>query len=240
MIETHKVRVVVLEACGDDIATLRLERPAGYSFRAGQWTRLTLQTPGGPDTRTFTLAGSPTDGWLEITTRRSPSAFKQALFALAEGDEAEVSAAGGRFALPDGDRFAALIGGVGITPVHSMLRSAVADGRTFADGLLVYGNRDDSCEPYLDEFESMVESGVRVVRVLERPPAGWEGESGFITPEIVMRHVDPADGRPFVVSGPPVMVVAMAAVLDALGVSQERRHVESFGPMPSKTNATGT
>lgn len=240
MIATHKVRVIDARLCGDDILTMRVERPDGYDFRAGQWFRLTLQTADGPDTRTLSHASSPHDGWIELTTRRSLSAFKEKLFSLAEGDEVEVSAAGGRFALPDDDRFAALIGGIGITPFHSMLRAAVTEGRTFSDALLVYGNRDESCEPYLEEFEAMAPSGLRLVRVLERPPLEWDGETGFITPDIVRRHVDPADGRPFIVSGPPVMVAAMGAVLDALGVDAERRHVESFGTTPPKTNVTRT
>ncbi|HET6352049.1 MAG TPA: FAD-dependent oxidoreductase [Coriobacteriia bacterium] len=238
--QTFETPVQRIEECGADIVTVRLEQPEGYEFRAGQWFRLTLLTAQGPDTRTLSHASSPHDGWIELTTRRSDSAFKQALFTLAEGDIVEVTAAGGRFTLPEGDTFAALIGGIGITPIHSMLRTAVAEGRAFGDGLLVYGNRDTTCEPYLAEFEAMGRNGVRVVRVLEHPPEEWTGERGFISADIVSRHLGTDDGRPFVVSGPPVMVNAMAAVLDVMGIDQARRHMEPFGSMRSGGNASAT
>jgi len=239
-VQTYETRVQGIDRCGADIVTVRLERPEGYEFRAGQWFRVTLQTAQGPDTHTLSHASSPHDSWIEFTTRRSDSAFKQATFSLADGDVVEVTAAAGRFVLPEGDTFAALIGGIGITPIHSMLRTAVAEGRVFRDGLLIYGNRDTTCEPYLSEFEEMGDSGVRLVRVLERPPGEWAGESGFISADMVSRHMGADDGRPFVVSGPPVMVNAMTAVLDTMGIERERRHVESFGPTQSGANVSAT
>lgn len=238
--QTYETRVQGIDLCGADIVTVRLERPEGYQYRAGQWFRVTLQTAQGPDTRTLSVASSPYDSWIEFTTRRSDSAFKQATFSLAEGDVVEVTAAAGRFKLPEGDTFAALIGGIGITPLHSMLRTAVAEGRVFRDGLLIYGNRDTSCEPYLSELEAMGDNGVRFVRVLERAPEEWVGERGFISADIVSRHLGADDGRPFVVSGPPVMVNAMTAILDTLGIEPERWHVESFGPIQSGGNASAT
>jgi ferredoxin-NADP reductase len=158
------------------------------------------------------------------------SPYKRALGALQPGAIAHITGPGGRLHLADyADRVAFLVGGVGITPVRSMLRDAAARGRRFADALLLYGNRDDSCAPFLGEFEAMGQIGVRTVVVYERPAAGWAGESGFITAETVRRHIVVTDGRPFVVTGPPVMVEAMEAVLDELDVPNEQRLVEKFG-----------
>ena len=72
-----------------------------------------------------------------------------------------------------------LVGGVGITPVRSMLRDACAAGRVFEDALLFYGNRDASCVPFEAEFAAMRPNGVRTVLCFELPPAGWTGESGI-------------------------------------------------------------
>ncbi len=99
---------------------------------------------------------------------------------------------GGRLALPaDATRVAFLVGGVGITPVRSMLRDAVVQGRRFDDALLFYGNRDDSCVPFEEEFEAMADIGVRTVLCFEHPPIGWQGDSGFITAEMVGRLLTP-------------------------------------------------
>ena len=89
-----------------------------------------------------------------------------------------------------------LVGGTGITPVRSVLRDALQRGRRFSEAVVFYGNRDLSCEPYLDELAAMGGIGVRLVRVLEHPGPEWEGESGFIGAELVKRHADIRDGRP--------------------------------------------
>lgn len=229
MLETFPTSVIDLSPCGPDVVTLRLERPAGYEFKAAQWFRLTLTTEEGEQTKTFTHASAPGDGWLELTTRLSGSAFKNVVAALTPGDEVTVSAAGGRLALPQGtSRVAFLVGGVGITPAHSILRDRAQRGEGFEDAVLFYGNRDEACMPYLSEFLAMGDLGVRVVSVLEHAPETWPGERGFITADVVRRHLDD-DGRPFLVAGPPVMVVSMELVLDALGVDSDRRIIERFG-----------
>jgi ferredoxin-NADP reductase len=230
VLESYETRVLELTACGNEILTVRLERPKGYEFVAGQWFRLTIPTAEGPQVRTFTHAAAPKDDWIELTTRGSASAFKVSLAALEQGSTVQVSGAGGRLRLPTPhDRIAFLAGGVGITPVRSLLRDAVERGEEFADAALIYGNRDATCEPYIDEFLAMADAGVRTIRVLENPPLDWAGESGFITGELVRRWLDPKDGRCFFVTGPPVMVAAMRRVLDEIGVAGDRVLVEAFG-----------
>jgi ferredoxin-NADP reductase len=229
MVAVWRVALLERSGCGADIMTLRFAKPAGYTFRAGQWLRLTLETPEGPQARTFSIAAAPGDDWLEMTTRASASAFKVALSELSPGDEVEIGPPGGRLSLPTASDPCFLAGGVGVTPVRSMLRHAVAEGGTFSDAVVFLGNRDASCEPYAEEFLAMRPSGVRTVRVLERPPEGWEGESGFISPATISKHVSGVESRTFVVAGPPKMVIAMQHVLDELEVPTSHRTVESFG-----------
>jgi ferredoxin-NADP reductase len=218
------------DLCGDDVVTCRFARPEGYEFRAGQWFRLFLQTGEGELAETFSHCSAPGDDALEMTTRLSGSTYKNALAALESGAGVFVSAPGGRLAIPErATRVAFLIGGIGITPVHSMLRDASHNGRVFDDALLLYGNRDERCAPFAEEFSAMGDMGVRMVLCFERPSPEWQGERGFITAETVRRHVEPGDGRPFIVAGPPVMVEAMECVLDELGVGAHARIVEHFG-----------
>jgi ferredoxin-NADP reductase len=225
----YEVAYLGRDECGSDIVTLRFERPDGYAFRPGQWFTLRLDTDEGPLTRTFSHSSAPSDPVIDFTTRATGSSFKRALMALEPGQRVHVNGPGGRLSVgEDVQRVAFLVGGVGVTPVHSVLRDAHARGRRFNDALLLYGNRDESCVPFLGEFEAMGDIGVRVVVVFEEPPEGWTGESGFITAETVRRHVDPADGRPFVVTGPPAMVAAMELVLDELEIPGERRRIERF------------
>lgn len=230
----HEVHVLGRESCGSDIVTLRLSRPEGYVFKPGQWFTLTLSTHQATETRTFSHCSAPSDEYLETTTRLSESSFKRALATLAPGDRVTVAGPGGRLSLADDAKRACfLVGGVGITPVRSMLREAMHVGREFEDAVLLFGNRDATCVPFISEFERMAPHGVRTVVVFENPPEGWSGETGFITAETVREHLPRYEGVPFFVAGPPVMVSVMERVMDDLGIHKELRHVERFGPAGS-------
>jgi ferredoxin-NADP reductase len=68
-----------------------------------------------------------------------------------------------------------------------------------------------------------------VVHVLERPPAGWQGETGYVTAEVLARHL-PGGYRRFqyFVCGPAPMMDAVEHALVELGVPDERIHTERF------------
>jgi ferredoxin-NADP reductase len=226
----YQVQLIGKERCGDDVLISRFSRPEGYSFRAGQWFRLFLDTDEGEVAKTFSHCAAPADPDIEMTTRLSGSAFKRALDALEPGAVVTITSSGGRLALPsDARRVCILVGGVGITPVRSMLRDAHHTGRVFDDALLFYGNRDERCAPFAEEFSAMGEIGVRLELCFEHASDAWLGERGFITAETVRRHLDSLDDRPFLGAGPPVMVEAMECVLDELGVPESARIVEHFG-----------
>jgi ferredoxin-NADP reductase len=235
MVSRYDVEFLGKETCGADVLSARFSRPPGFSFDAGQWMLLTLFSGDERLAETFTICSAPSDDYLEITTRLSGSAYKTALCALIRGNPAVVTGPSGRLALPrDAPRVAFMVGGVGITPVRSMLRDAVASGREFEDALLLYANHDSTCVPFATELAEMSGSGVRTVLCYERPPEGWGGESGLITADMVRRLLPPeGDERPFIVAGPPKMVESMERVLDELAVPVERRLVEHFGPRTS-------
>jgi len=230
----YSVELLEREACGGDVVTFRFARPKELSFCAGQWISLELIVDGRPNAETFTICSAPVDDFLEVTTRLSGSAYKNALNRLNAGDSAFVIGPGGRLALPTGaSRLAFLVGGVGITPVRSMLRQACAEGVRFDDAVVFFANRDVSCVPFQRELEAMGAHGVRTVLCLEHPPTDWEGESGFITAQTVRRHLPVDDARPYIVTGPPPMVAAMEGVLDDLAVPESLRIIERFGARAS-------
>ena len=238
MVGAHEVQYLDRTGCGTEIASFRFSKPAGYTFEPGQYAVLSLDTAEGPQSKPFTHAQAPGDDYLEVTTRLSGSAFKNALVALAPGDRVSIRGPQGRLVAPPGlMRVAFLVGGVGITPAHSILRDRVLRGEPFDDAVVFFGNRDDSCIPYREELDAMGPMGVRVVNVLEHAPSAWEGETGFVSAQIVRKHLDTTDARTVIVSGPPVMVVAMERVLDDLGVDPARRLIERFMPAGGASGA---
>lgn len=220
--------VVAVEICGDTILAT-MERPEGYTFTAGQWLRLSLHTDEGEETRTLSHASAPHQSGLDICTRLSDSAFKRALARLEPGDHVSVRGPGGRLALPeDPSSLVVLTGGVGVTPVRSLLLDAAERSLDLEGAVVLFGNRRQECAPYLGDLERLQSHGLVLVPVYEHPPEMWGGETGFITSRMVGRWVEDVDRRTFLVTGPPAMVTAMDAVLDELGVAEERRIVERF------------
>jgi ferredoxin-NADP reductase len=230
MSERYHVAFVGSEAIVPGVASFRFEKPAGYAFEPGQYLSLTLSTREGEQTKPFTHSEAPADPHLEITTRLTGSAFKDALAALTPGEGVVIDGPRGRMVLSREDRRVAfLVGGVGITPARSIIRDAVQRS-TGLQVALFYGNQDEATIPFSAELASYATANpeIRVIHVLAAPGPGWTGERGFITADIVRRHVDPLDGWHWVVAGPPAMISAMERVVADLEIPVERVSFERF------------
>jgi NAD(P)H-flavin reductase len=66
---------------------------------------------------------------------------------------------------------------------------------------------DDLAKKNPDRFE--------VKYVLDKPPKGWKGESGFVTPEMISKHFPKGEDRVRAyVCGPPPQVKSLAGPKD--------------------------
>jgi ferredoxin-NADP reductase len=226
----HDVGLIDSTRC-DDTLTLRFERPRNYDFVPGQYFVLTVSTENGEESKPFSHASAPDADHLEMTTRVSGSAFKRVLAAAEPGTlHARIRGPAGRFGLREDDPAPPvfLAGGVGITPIMSILRSARHASRELG-AALIYGNAVDRCVPYREEIQALDGRLVRTTLVVERPESGWTGPSGFITPDTVRACVPDIPSHCYYVTGPPAMVEAMGPVLDELGIPGAWRRVEKFG-----------
>jgi ferredoxin-NADP reductase len=218
-----------------DTASFRFSRPPDYTFEAGQFFTVTIPSPDGPLDHTFSHADSPTEDHIELTTRLTGSAFKNALDALPLGAEVTFQGPAGRFVFRyEEPKIAFLTGGVGITPVRSMLRY-LADsggaGRVAGQELvLFYGCMTESGIVYREELDELARTvpGLRLVYVLTSPKRRWKGHRGFITADIVREELsDPAAWIYYIV-GPPPMVTAMQKMMEQLGIPESRTLTEGF------------
>ena len=229
--KTHETTLLRASLLCEDTGVFRFDRPFGFEAKPAQWLRLTLDTAEGPQTKTFSDAAAPDELEIDIGTRLTGSAFKNALKALAPGDQVTIAGPGGRLAAPDGaSRIAFLMGGVGITPGRSIIRDRVRRADDSAKLCLFSGSNTDDCVLFGHEFDDYATRlpWFKLVPVIARPSAGWTGESGFITADTVRRHIDPDDGWHFLVAGPPSMIGPMRAVLADLGVGSDRASFEEF------------
>lgn len=110
-----------------------------------------------------------------------------------------------------------------------MLRT-MADREDARPAILIYANRDWESVAFRDELEGLERRmNLTVVHVLERPPANWAGESGFVNGETLIKHLPGGYRRlQFFVCGPAPMMDAAESALLELGVPGERVHTERF------------
>ena len=83
---------------------------------------------------------------------------------------------------------------------------------------------------FRNEIESLAHTlSLRVVHVLLEPPAGWQGETGFVDEALLDRVLPPdAADIDYFVCGPPPMMNLVEPALRARGVTADRLHSERF------------
>lgn len=218
-----------------DTKSFRFSRPPEYKFEAGQFFTITLSSPEGPLRHHFSHCDSPEEKHLELTTRLTGSPFKTALDALPIGSEAEFEGPFGKFLFRyDAPKIAFLTGGIGITPIRSILRH-LADtngaGRIAGQDLvLLYGSNTEDGIVYKDELDELAEviPGLRVAHVIANPSDSWKGYRGFITAEVVQAELDDPPSWLYYIVGPPPMVAAMEKLMEQLEVPKAQIIVEGF------------
>jgi ferredoxin-NADP reductase len=218
-----------------DSASYRFSRPPAYRFEAGQSYSITVPSPAGPLEHRFSHADSPTETFTELTTRLTGSPFKNALDSLPIGGTAHFRGPAGRFVFRyDQPRIAFLTGGIGITPVRSMLRYLVdtgGAGRVAGQELvLLYGCMTEDGILYrqeLDEF-SRVLPGLRVLYVITEPKQDWTGRRGFITAEVIEHELGDLSRWTYYVVGPPPMIAALDKVTGQLDIPEAQIVKENF------------
>jgi ferredoxin-NADP reductase len=129
----------------------------------------------------------------------------------------------------EGPGFGFIAGGVGITGLLSILRT-MADRNDVRPAVLVYANGEWEGVAFrqeLERLESLI--NLTVVHVLERPPVSWTGETGYVTAELLSRHLPRGYRRfQFFICGPGALMDAAEAALVELGVPADRVHRERF------------
>ncbi len=206
-------------------------RAKNVRFRAGQFFFIEILVGGVKAQHHFSFSNSPTEkGYVEFTKRITASPFSQALNALRPGAWAHIWGPEGNFILSrKWTKLAFLSGGIGITPLRSMMRSVADKGMDY-DIVLLYGNSTYDEIAFREELEVLerVCHTIRVVHVLGTPPPGWAGKVGRIDSHLVAEVVPDFASRLFYVSGPPSMVIALEDQLFALGIPQEQVKRDSF------------
>jgi len=215
--------------------TLLLEPPAGVrlKFAPGQFAWVSLRaSPFAMREHPFSIASSAArSDRIELAIKELGD-FTATIKDVRAGERAYVDAPYGTFGIdehPDAEGYAFVAGGVGIAPILSMLRT-LADRGDRRPLVLFYGNRVWERIAFREALDTLAQRlDLKVVHVLLEPPADWSGERGFVTEDILMRHLPVTRHRfDYFLCGPTPMTQAVEQALAALGVPAAQVHAEIF------------
>lgn len=238
--ETHNVR------------TFRLVSPDGaelpFTWQPGQFLNVQLKIDGKRVARSYTIASSPAQRqWLELTIKREPQGLASSFLhgKMREGDLLSISGPAGRFVY-SGDqqeRVLLIAGGVGLTPVMSILRTLCAV-RWSGQIDLVVSAKTEADLIFRTEIEQLCQenSSLQVHTTLTQCGASdsWSGRRGRISAEFLQRclPLSRVTTTPVFLCGPTEMTRVVREQLASLGVPEQCLHVESFGGAKAPVAAT--
>jgi ferredoxin-NADP reductase/MOSC domain-containing protein YiiM len=244
----------------DDVASFHLAPADGEPlppYRPGQFLTVRLAIPGvdRPAIRSYSLSDIARPESYRLTIKRigrrpdEPGAaglvsthFHER---LAIGDRIDVKAPAGGFTLdPDRpDEPVVLIGGgIGITPLLSMVNGIVAAGSS-REAWLLYGVRDDREQIMRAHLEAIARSRpnihLQVFHSRPRAAANAPGPQAGHIDLAALQRLLPSRSFDFYVCGPPAMMDSVTRDLAAWGVAADRVHIEAFGPATIQEEARG-
>ncbi|WP_156727696.1 1,2-phenylacetyl-CoA epoxidase subunit PaaE [Streptomyces apocyni] len=241
----HSLRVTALDRLTDDSIALTLEVPADlreeYRYTPGQHLAVRRTVDGGEIRRTYSVCSPALAPEGPSTLRVGVRVVEGGEFStyahkeIAVGDELEVMTPAGRFTLePRPGRYAAVVGGSGITPVLSIVSTLLAR-EPDASFCLIRSDRTTASTMFLEEVADLKDrypDRFQLVTVLSREeqqaglPSGRldEGRLTALLPELL----PVAEISGWFLCGPFGLVQGAERALRALGVRRAVIHEEIF------------
>ncbi len=203
-----------------------------------------------PVTRAYSVSDRPEDleaGRLVLNIRLAlpppsvpdapPGIVSSWLFGLPEGAEVAVSGPFGSFRAQDTEREMVLIGGgVGMAPLRAIIHEQLERVGTNRTMSFWYGARDEEDIFYREEMDALAAKHANfnwtIVLSDPAPSSNWTGSTGFVHSEVFKQHLQnhpaPEDCE-YYLCGPPLMIRAVMAMLDDLGVDRDHIFNDDFG-----------
>lgn len=216
MLEGVPLRVVRREQQTDAVVTLYLAAVGGGDLPSWEpGAHIDLAVPGSHP-RQYSLCGDPADrkSYRVSVLREDPGLGSQWIHdELREDDHVAVTGPRNHFEVVSADRYVFIAGGIGITPIMTMVRHAIDSGVPWS---LHYGGRSRSTMAHVDEIATWAGNVTFVP----------EDEAGMMDLESIIG--DPVDGTLVYCCGPDGLISAVERVMETW--PDTALHVERFAP----------
>ena len=216
---SHTLTLQSIRPLTHDVNELTFERPEGYDFTPGQATDFALDRDGWRDEkRPFTFSSLPGADQLQFTIKSYPShdGVTEQLGQMQGGESVLIEDPWG--AIEDKGPGTFIAGGAGITPFLAILRARQASHGDLDGYRLIFSNTHERDIILRQEFEAMPGLKLDLLLSDEDTPDTHYGQ-------VDADFLDGSDldfGGMFYLCGPPPMEEAVAKLLTARGVSEDR------------------
>lgn len=232
MAEFHDLKIAGIIQETADTRSFLFDVPAAlradFHYVAGQFLTFEIPFEGMRIRRCYSLASAPeTDGWHKVTVKRVKDGRVSNWFNdnLKVGDTISTCSPEGRFHLDPSEKLRPITlfgGGSGVTPVISILKSALAT--TTRNVKLIYANRDLDSIIFRDELALLVKNHGAQLSVHHH----LDSQSGFLNVEVVKGLIAGREAGDFYVCGPGPFMDTVEAAFEAAAIPRERRAFERF------------
>ncbi len=218
-----------------DVWTLVL-RPRGHEgihFHPGQFAWITLDiSPYRMREHPFSMSSNGDNPELIAFSIKALGDFTNTIQDVKPGTKAFLDGPYGVFTTEryeDSAGFILIAGGIGITPMMSMLvtQAQRKDERPY---LLIYANKSWEDITFREELDELKERlNLTIINVLRQPPDDWSGETGYVDKELLERYIPKRRGtRNYFICANPKMMDQVELALHQLGVPPTNIHMEHF------------
>jgi ferredoxin-NADP reductase len=223
------------------VKTFRLMEPnmgsIPFTFLPGQYASITSEIDGKKVRRAYTIASSPTQSdYVELTVKREDQGLESRHLHdhARTGDLLEITAPAGSFFFTgkEAEGIVLIAGGVGITPMMSVLRS-LTDRSYPYEIHLIYGVRAPADLIFRDECAYLASRhpNVTILSIVSSADGtDWKGAVGLINADFIAGCVTDITKRRIHLCGPPAMMEAVKASLEELHVPPDQVKTEDFAP----------
>jgi ferredoxin-NADP reductase/DMSO/TMAO reductase YedYZ heme-binding membrane subunit len=222
-----------------DVKTFRLVSPDSgplpFTHVAGQYLTVKMMIDGRRVNRTYTIASSPSrSAYCEISVKRVVNGYGSAHLheTWREGQLIKVAAPAGKFCFSadEAERIVLIAGGIGITPMMSIVRH-LTDRCWHGQIYLLFSARLVRDLVFRDELTVLQARFPNLfvhLTITGDRDTPWDGPRGNITRAAIEGFVPNLKRGPIMLCGPDPMMKAMRDHLIAMGVRDAEIHQEAF------------
>lgn len=224
-------KIVDVQEERDECYTITME-PIGHErmkFIAGQFAWITINdSPFSLQQHPFSFASGEEDKFLKFTAKESGD-FTSTWKSIEKGTKAFLEGPFGSFTIVPEKNLFLVMGGIGVTPAMSMLRT-LKQRNDKRKVILIYGSEDRENITFREELDELKnELNMDLVHILLEPDDDWDGETGYVDQDFLERFL-PKNKSEFIyfICGPGPLMDITEISLRNLGIDWRFIYSERF------------